>query len=243
MHAAHLTLGDLTAGVAAGVVAGGICFAMLTGSAAPAPDEAPREVVVSIARAAPGSTSSAGRASTAEAQPDPALVPDSTDPPTPRRARGSRNPRRGADAQPSVEESAEGPASSGVGEGPAPSGVGEGPASSGVGEGTADAETVAAYRAELLGWLSGRFMVERSGLDADVLSELRVRASVSIDDAGTVKGFTVTGPSGFSVVDDAVRHALEPLVGRAIPTPPPGYPGTIPPKLSVTFVCSARRCS
>src|SRR5690606_33440505 len=98
-------------------------------------------------------------------------------------------------------------------------------------------------RAELLGWLSGRFVVERSGLDAETLAALKVRASVEIADDGTVSGFSLVGPSGHEIVDQAVRDALEPLVGRAVPTPPEGYPGGLPPKLTVTFVCSQSRCS
>ncbi len=235
----QLTFGDFGVGSATAVLFSAATWWLLA-SAAPESPPPSMAVVVSIAPAHGGGRTEAagGRASPSDAS----AGEDSASPkrrsPANQRRQSSKRGRPDASTPSTSTPEAPSPEGEGGEPGTAVSGSGEGG-----GEPSSDAETIATYRAELLGWLSGRFVVERSGLEADVLAALKIRASVAIADDGTVSGFSITSPSGHEVVDQAVRDALDPLVGRAVPAPPPGYPGTLPPTLTVTFVCSKSRCS
>lgn len=240
----ELTAGDFGLGSGAAAVFATVLGLVLTRSD---PEPPPRSiaVVASIAPAGGGEGQERPVAKGSRVKPksrpsrpepeEPRSLP--TRPSTPHKAaRGAKDPAR-ADTPSTSTPPVDG-GEGGVGDGDGPAGDGEGSGAPGL-----DAESIAAYRAELLAWLSGRFVVERSGLDADTLAALKVRASVEIADDGRVAGFSLVSPSGHEVVDQAVRDALDPLVGRFVPSPPEGYPGGLPPKLTVTFVCTKSRCS
>jgi hypothetical protein len=127
---------------------------------------------------------------------------------------------------------------------PPPNVPGEG-AADGVKNGTETdplkAHAVSQYRARLDAWFSGRFPI-RGKVPFDELSHLRASVRVTVSDARTVTGFSITKPSGNATFDEQLRASLASIQasGAELPPPPPMYPDVLGTTLSLSFACTNR---
>lgn len=90
-----------------------------------------------------------------------------------------------------------------------------------------------AYRARILAWLDVHFR-QPTQLPQEVLGQLSVAATVTVGDSREVLAFEVVRWSGNAAFDAAVRTALESIVGKQIPAPPPIL-ADFPRELSVVY--------
>lgn len=104
------------------------------------------------------------------------------------------------------------------------------------------ARAVAAYRQRLQRWLSDQFVVTGTGLGADALSKLSVRARIQLDADRTVVGYAIEGKP-HPALEAAARKVLEDVEGQQAPPLPEHYPGPLQSWIRITFVCTEDRCS
>lgn len=100
------------------------------------------------------------------------------------------------------------------------------------------AQHVSLYRAQLRAWFQGRFAI-RGKVPFERLKTLLATATVQIDGARRVGGYTITG-SGDPVFDGEVDHTLTTAraSGAELPPPPDQYPDVLGSSLVVTFQCT-----
>lgn len=103
------------------------------------------------------------------------------------------------------------------------------------------ANAVNLYRSRIAAWFNARFRAPADTIPCEELKKLSASVAVQVGGDRSVRGFTITSPSGNATFDARVESTLRGLVGQELPPPPPLYPdilgAVVTPRLSGAGAC------